>query len=142
MSGMPGQPPFSWRIRVYWEDTDAGGVVYHASYVRFLERARTEWLRAQGIEQTRVRAEQGVVFVVYGMDLRFRRPAVLDDEIDATLRLVTRKAAALEFAQTLVRPADAATLVEATVRVACVSAGDFRPTPIPRNLLPETPPQP
>ncbi|WP_297921395.1 tol-pal system-associated acyl-CoA thioesterase [Metallibacterium sp.] len=133
---------FSWRIRVYWEDTDAGGVVYHASYLRFLERVRTEWLRAQGLEQTRVRAEQGVVFVVYGMNLRFRRPAVLDDEIDATLRVVARKVAALEFAQTLVRVADAVTLVEATVRVACVSATDFRPVPIPRNLLTEPTIQP
>ena len=135
-------PSFSWRIRVYWEDTDAGGVVYHASYLRFLERARTEWLRMQGLEQTRVRAEQGVVFVVYAMDLRFRRPAMLDDEIDATLRVVARKAAALEFAQTLVRVVDAVTLVEATVRVACVSATSFRPVPIPRNLLTEPTIQP
>lgn len=135
-------PSFSWRIRVYWEDTDAGGVVYHASYLRFLERARTEWLRMQGLEQTRVRAEQGVVFVVYAMDLRFRRPAMLDDEIDANLRVVARKAAALEFAQTLVRVADAVTLVEATVRVACVSATGFRPVPIPRNLLTEPTIQP
>ena len=129
---------FSWRIRVYWEDTDAGGVVYHASYLRFLERARSEWLRARGIEQARVRAEQGVVFVVYAMDLKFRRPAVLDDELNATVRLVSRRAAALEFTQTLLRVADGSTLVEATVRVACVSADGFRPTPIPRNLLRES----
>ncbi len=132
------RPPFSWRIRVYWEDTDAGGVVYHASYLRFLERARTEWMREQGLQQTRVRAEHGVVFVVYAMDLRFRRPAVLDDELDATVRVVARRAAALQFAQTLVRVADGAILVDAAVRVACVSSEGFRPTPIPRNLLSES----
>ena len=131
------QFPFSWRIRVYWEDTDAGRVVYHASYLRFLERARTEWLRDRGIEQTRVRSEHGVVFVVYGMELRFRRPAVLDDEMDATVRVVARKAAALEFAQSLVRVTDGAVLVDAVVRVACVGSEDFRPTPIPPNLIRE-----
>ncbi len=131
------QTPFSWRVRVYWEDTDAGGVVYHASYLRFLERARTEWLRSRGIEQTRVRTEQGVLFVVYAMDLRFRRPARLDDELDASVRIAARKAAVLEFAQELRRVGDGALLVSATVRVACVSADGFRPTPIPQLLLPD-----
>lgn len=128
-------PPFSWRIRVYWEDTDAGGVVYHASYVRFLERARTEWLRARGIEQSRLREEHGVLFVVYAMDLRFLRPARLDDELDAGVMLQSRRAAALTFAQTLVRVGDGERQVEATVRAACVGARSLKPTAIPTHLL-------
>ena len=77
-------PPhaFTWPIRVYWEDTDAGGVVYHASYLRFLERARTEWLRARGIDQSRVRAEHGIVFVVRDLSIQFLQAAKLDDELD------------------------------------------------------------
>lgn len=126
---------FSWRIRVYWEDTDAGGVVYHASYVRFLERARTEWLRAHGIEQRRLREEHGVLFVVYAMDLRFLRPARLDDELDAGVMLQSRRAAALAFAQALVRVGDGERLVEATVRAACVDAQSLKPMAIPIHLL-------
>ena len=128
-------PSFSWRIRVYWEDTDAGGVVYHASYVRFLERARTEWLRARGIEQGRLREEHGVLFVVYAMDLRFLRPARLDDELDAGVTLQSRRAAALTFAQALVRAGDGERLVEATVRAACVDAQTLKPRAIPLHLL-------
>ena len=128
-------PSFSWRIRVYWEDTDAGGVVYHASYVRFLERARTEWLRARGIEQRRLREEHGVLFVVYAMDLRFLRPARLDDELEAGVMLQSRRAAALTFAQALVRAGDGDRLVEATVRAACVDAQALKPRAIPPHLL-------
>src|SRR5690606_35492092 len=77
--------PFIWPLRVYWEDTDAGGVVYHASYVRFFERARTGWLRASCIEQAKLREQHGVIFVVHSMDLRFNRPARLDDLPDASV---------------------------------------------------------
>ncbi|MCE5231862.1 MAG: tol-pal system-associated acyl-CoA thioesterase [Mizugakiibacter sp.] len=127
-------PPFRWRIRVYWEDTDAGGVVYHASYLRFLERARTEWLRAHGIDQTRVREEHGIVFVVRDLAIEFLRPARLDDEVDACVTPVRRRAASLEFAQALERVGDGTALVRATVRAACVEADGFRPAPIPRLL--------
>lgn len=127
-------PPFRWRIRVYWEDTDAGGVVYHASYLRFLERARTEWLRARGIDQVRVREEHGVVFVVRDLAIEFLRPARLDDEVDACVTPVRQRAASLEFAQALERIGDGVVLVRAEVRAACVEADGFRPAPIPREL--------
>ena len=71
--------PFHWPVRVYWEDTDAGGVVYHASYLRFLERARSEWLRAIGIDQSVLRTATGLGFVVKDMQIDFVRPALLDD---------------------------------------------------------------
>lgn len=132
---------FRFPVRVYWEDTDAGGVVYHAGYVRFLERARTEYFRALGIEQGHLRAANRMVFVVRDVALRFIRPAVLDDLLHATCVLNARRAASLAFDQRIERVGDGALLVEARVRAACVDADGFRPRPIPDrllNLLPET----
>lgn len=131
---MTGQPIFSWRIRVYWEDTDAGGVVYHAGYLRFLERARTEWLRALGLSQTQLRERYGVVFVVRGMTVGFEKPARLDDELDATVALVRRRSASLELAQTLTRTNDGTLLTRAQVRVACVGAANWLPCRIPDDI--------
>ncbi len=79
-------PVFSWPVRVYWEDTDAGGVVYHARYLHFLERARSEWLRASGIGQQQLRDEAGIVFVVHRMEIDFKAPARLDDLLTATVQ--------------------------------------------------------
>ncbi len=126
---------FAWPIRVYYEDTDAGGVVYHAGYLRFLERARTEWLRAHGIDQSRLTAEHGVLFAVVGMELAFRAPARLDDELLATCVLSGRGGASLEFSQQLVRPRDDALLVSARVRAACLEASSFRPRGIPEHVV-------
>jgi tol-pal system-associated acyl-CoA thioesterase len=127
--------PFRFPIRVYYEDTDTGGVVYHAQYVCFLERARTEWLRALGIVQSRLAAERNLLFAVAGMELKFRLPARLDDALTATCELVKRGGASLEFRQQLVRDADNALLVEARVRAACLRASDFRPQAIPDDLV-------
>jgi acyl-CoA thioester hydrolase len=127
--------PFRLPIRVYYEDTDCGGVVYHAQYVCFLERARTEWLRSLGLVQSRLAAERDLLFAVAGMDLRFRLPARLDDLLTATCELEARRGASLEFRQQLVRDADNALLVEARVRAACLRASDFRPQPIPDDLV-------
>ncbi len=131
---MTGQPIFSWRIRVYWEDTDAGGVVYHAGYLRFLERARTEWLRALGLSQTQLRERYGVVFVVRGMTISFDKPAKLDDELDATVAVSRRRSASLELAQTLTRTNDETLLIRAQVRVACVGAANWLPCRIPDDI--------
>lgn len=125
---------FRWRTRVYWEDTDAGGVVYHAGYLRFMERARTEWMRALGIGQQALRESHGVVFVVRGIDIAFDKPARLDDELDATTRVTRLRAASLEFAQDVLRVADGATLARARVRVACVDAREFVPVRIPPDI--------
>ena len=125
---------FTWFIRVYWEDTDAGGVVYHASYLRFLERARTEWLRAHGIDQGAVREKFGVVFVVRDIKIEFHAPARLDDELDVLLDAVELRSASMSFAQRILRRGDGAVLTSARVRAACVSAGEFKPQRIPEGL--------
>ncbi len=130
---MPAAPAFIWPIRVYWEDTDAGGVVYHASYLRFLERARSEWLRALGFAQDALRERENVVFVVRAMRLEFLRPARLDDELIVTVALVERRRASLLMRQSI-RRGDTA-LLDAEVKVACVSATDFRLRAVPEALV-------
>ena len=124
--------PFSFPIRVYWEDTDAGGVVYHGSYVRFLERARTEWLRAQGIGQQALRAGEDVVLAIRDMTLDFRYPARLDDELQVSVAMTERRTASLRVAQEISR--GDRVLVTAVVRVACLAASTFRPRPLPEWL--------
>lgn len=131
--------PFRWPVRVYWEDTDAGGVVYHASYLRFLERARTEYLRHLGIEQEGLRKDNNVVFVVRDIAIGFHKPARLDDLLGVTVSLVERRPASLVFQQQILRESDAAVLVGARVRAACVEAATFRPRPIPDGLFVEIP---
>ena len=124
--------PFSFPIRVYWEDTDAGGVVYHGSYVRFLERARTEWLRAQGIGQQALRAGEDVVLAIRDMTLDFRSPARLDDELQVSVAMTQRRTASLVVAQEISR--GDRVRVAAVVRVACLTASTFRPRPLPEWL--------
>jgi acyl-CoA thioester hydrolase len=130
-----GSPVFAFPIRIYWEDTDAGGVVYHARYLHFFERARTEWLRAAGIGQQELKANENVVFVVHAMELRFNAPARLDDYLVATVQPVERRSASFVVAQELRREPEARALVEARVRLACLDAAAFRPRPIPEHLL-------
>ena len=134
MSESPPATAFSWPVRVYWEDTDAGGVVYHASYLRFLERARSEWLRALGVDQMALKRSHGLAFVVREMHIDFLRAALLDDELSVTVRVMQRRAASILFAQTVVR-ADHTCLIDADVRVACVDIAALRPAPIPPHVL-------
>lgn len=129
--------PFSFPIRVYWEDTDAGGVVYHGSYVRFLERARTEWLRAQGVGQQTLRDVDDVVLAIREMTLDFRQPARLDDELQVSVVLSERRAASLLIAQEISR--GDRVLVAATVRAACLVASSFKPRPLPEWLAADNP---
>jgi acyl-CoA thioester hydrolase len=129
---------FSWPVRVYWEDTDASGVVYHASYLRFLERARSEHLRALGIEQERLRTDNSVAFVVRDMTIGFVKPARLDDVLTVTVVLVERRNASLVFEQQILHAAERSVLVEARVRAACIDAASFRPRPIPEGLFVES----
>lgn len=130
-------PAFTWPVRVYWEDTDAGGVVYHASYLRFFERARTEWLRAHGLDQSAVRENHGVVFVVRDIAIEFHAPARLDDELDVLIDAVDLRSASMSFAQRILRRVDGAVLTSARVRAACVAAADFKPQRIPEALFTE-----
>jgi len=133
-----GGPLIAWPLRVYWEDTDAGGVVYHARYLHFLERARTEWLRAAGIGQQDLREREGIVFVVQRIEIAFNAPARLDDALVATVAAAQRRSASLLVRQQLLREPSPQPLVEAGVRVACVDAATFRPRRIPDHLFRET----
>lgn len=133
----PDSRTFKWPVRVYWEDTDAGGVVYHAGYLRFFERARTEWLRVSGIGQQRLREELGVVFVVHRMDIRFNRPARLDDLLTATVAGIDLRSASFSVVQNLFRDGEDNALVDAEVRIACLDAIRWRPRAIPEFLLEE-----
>jgi acyl-CoA thioester hydrolase len=119
---------------VYWEDTDAGGVVYHAGYLRFLERARTEWMRAMAMGQDALRRSHGVVFVVRELSIAYDKPARLDDELDSTVRVARLRSASLDIAQDVLRVADGVTLARAQVRIACVDAGAFVPRRIPAEV--------
>lgn len=148
---------FCWAARVYWEDTDGGGVVYYANYLKFLERARTEWLRAQGVSQRALAEKRGIVFTVTSVEVSYRRPARLDDELLVTCEPARAGGASLSFAQRIYRrapagpagsasPAGPATsgappgearpeadelLATAEVRVACVDARTLRPQRLP-----------
>ena len=134
MSEIPGSA-FSWPARVYWEDTDAGGVVYHARYLAFMERARSEWMRALGWDQGVLRDRDDQVFVVRAMDIDFRAPARLDDQLQVRVRLLECRGASFSVGQRIER--DGSLLVEARVRIAALRASDFRPRPIPDALLTE-----
>jgi acyl-CoA thioester hydrolase len=132
---VPLSPRFSVPFRVYWEDTDAGGVVYYANYLKFMERCRTDWLRALGIDQLRLRAERQLQFAVVSMTVDFMRPAILNDEILVTAELERLSGATIAFKQTIMR-ADAQ-LIDASTRVACLDSGTLRPRPIPKDLFVE-----
>jgi acyl-CoA thioester hydrolase len=119
-------------VRVYWEDTDAGGVVYYANYLKFLERARSEWLRAIGIDQLRLQREARLQFVVVEANVRYHRPARFDDELVVTVALESLRGASVQMGQEVRRGAEL--LVSATVRAACIDADTLRPRPLPKRL--------
>ena len=142
---------FSWRTRVYWEDTDAGGVVYYANYLRFMERARTEWLRTLGFCQRDLASNHGVLFAVTRVRIDYRRPARLDDELSVTCEPRAVGAASVSFVQNILRVSSATrpdptelpgafdpapgVLTEAEVRIACLDARTFKPLRTPEFLL-------
>jgi acyl-CoA thioester hydrolase len=128
-------PSFAAAFSVYWEDTDAGGVVYYANYLRFLERARTDWLRAMAVDQQQLRAERGLQFVVVSISVDFLRPAVLHDEILVTAELERLAGATIHFKQTIMRGEEQ--LIDAAVRVACLDSGTLKPRAIPKDLFTE-----
>jgi len=130
-AGHPAEA-FSFPVRVYWEDTDAGGVVYHAQYLAFMERARTEWMRARGLGQELLRARDDLLFVVKAMSIDFRAPARLDDQLAVSVVLLQCRGASFLMGQRIQR--GEALLVEAQVRVAALAASNFRPRPMPPGL--------
>ena len=129
------EPVFRWPLRVYYEDTDLSGVVYHANYLKFFERARTEWLRALGCSQERLRDEVQVVFTVSRVEVAFLKPARLDDALEAMVTVVEQRRASLGLHQALWRVGAAPLLLAtAEVRVACVDAVRFKPVALPEGL--------
>ena len=123
---------FDWSVRVYYEDTDGGGVVYHANYLKFMERARTEWLRSLGFEQTALKSQMRIMFVVRGLALQYLRPANFDDALMVSTRLTRTGRSLLQFEQTIQR--DDTLLTQATVEVACIDAEHFKPVTIPTPI--------
>jgi acyl-CoA thioester hydrolase len=135
--------PFRWESRVYWEDTDGGGIVYYANYLRFLERARTEWLRSLGYSQRVLAEDPGIVFAVVSLNIEYRKPARLDDELLITCEPKVEGAATIVFAQRIYRFSGGVPLkvegpdgllVEASARVACLDARTLRPKRLPDFL--------
>jgi acyl-CoA thioester hydrolase len=129
---VPGEP-FTWTVRVYYEDTDTGGVVYYANYLKFFERARTEWLRAAGFEQQRLAAEQGLQFVVARIECDYRRPAKLDDVIAIDVRVVQAGRASVTFGQTARRGDEGLALARS--RAGCVDTRTLAPRAMPAPML-------
>jgi acyl-CoA thioester hydrolase len=123
---------FNWQVRVYYEDTDGGGVVYHSNYLNFMERARTEWLRHLGYEQTYLRDELNLIFVVHSLQIAFKKPAKFNDLLTITSRLLRIGYGSFEFLQKI--SVNQQALVEAQVKVACVDALTFKPVSIPEQI--------
>lgn len=138
---------FSWPVRVYYEDTDTGGVVYYANYLKFMERARTEWLRANGFEQTGLMREHGVIFVVRDVHISYLRPAVFDDMLNVTACVHAAGRSWIEFVQAVERNAfpqaggdarqaedEVEILSHARVKIVCVNQLSFKPVEIPEII--------
>ena len=132
------QHPFSWPVRVYYEDTDTGGIVFYANYLKFFERARTEWLRSGGVEQSNLAKQHGVMFVVARTALDYHAPARLDDALRLWVTVEKSGRASVEFLQQAWREQPSAPpllLATGRIKVACVRVRDFKPCPIPEQVL-------
>jgi acyl-CoA thioester hydrolase len=132
-SSTPAAALFEHTLRVYWEDTDAGGVVFYANYLKFFERARTEWLRSLGVGQQALREATGAIFIVADTQLRYIAPARLDDALRVTVHLQQRGQASLHVQQQAWR--GDTLLCEGRIRIGCVDEGTFRPRRIPNDVL-------
>lgn len=137
-------PMFLWPVRIYYEDTDSGGVVYHANYMKFMERARSEWLRSQGFEQDELVRRHGVIFAVRAISLEYLRPARFNDLLQVSVSLLRRGRASLDFQQQVLADegagtpaAPAAVLCSGTVKIACLDSATLRPCRLPQDLITE-----
>jgi len=131
---MPGE--FIWQVRVYYEDTDAGGVVFYANYLRFMERARTEWLRSVGFEHEQLINKYGLLFAVKNLTIDYIKPGRLDDLITITSQLLNNRGASLTFQQSIKNDNDEL-LAQAEIKVACLNATTLKASPMPEELLTE-----
>jgi acyl-CoA thioester hydrolase len=130
---MLSTPRFLWPLRVYYEDTDAGGVVYYANYLKFMERARSEWLRSLGFEQDVLAQEQGLLFVVRSVEVDYLRPARFNDALTVSAEIAHCGRASLSFAQDICR--DDVVLCRGKVKIASVDAQRFRPRQVPEAMM-------
>ncbi len=135
---VPEQSPFQWPVRVYYEDTDAQGVVYYANYFRFLERARTEWLRSLGVDMVALMAEERRIFVVAEVQIKFLAPARLSDELIVSARLTNLSRVSFDIEQNIYRDSiDGEHLIGGIVKAAYLDADTMRPKRIPSTLFGE-----
>lgn len=129
---------FIWPVRVYYEDTDSGGVVYYANYLKFMERARTEWLRSLGFEQDELLKRDNILFAVRSISLDYLKPARFNDRLLVSAGINARGHASLSFDQTVRRDSrESEILCTGQVRIACLAADTLRPQPLPKQLLTE-----
>ena len=127
---------FTWPVRVYYEDIDIGGVVYHANYLKFMERARSEWLRALGFDQTVLRERDGLLLVVISADIQYLKPARFEEMLCVTAEFETGRRTVMTFRQSIYREStEGERLISARVRAACVREGSFRPTALPEGII-------
>lgn len=125
---------FLWQVRVYYEDTDSGGVVYHSNYLKFMERARTEWLRSLGFEQDALARDAGVVFAVRSISMEFLKPGRFNQLLDIRSKIVQRGKASMTLEQTISHSADHSVLCSGRVKLACLDATTLRPQPLPLSI--------
>jgi acyl-CoA thioester hydrolase len=125
--------PFIWPVRVYYEDTDAGGVVFYANYLKYMERARTELLRAKSFEQDDLMVNEGIIFAVRSLQIDYLKPARFNQLLQVSAEIENLKKASLEFFQQITH--DNNLLVTADVRIACLDVNTMKPKVIPQNLL-------
>jgi acyl-CoA thioester hydrolase len=127
--------PFVWPVRVYWEDTDAGGIVYYANYLKFMERARTEWLRAIGVDQVQLKDAHGLMFVVVDVEAHYRKPARYGDQLQVTCKVSETTRASITLDQEVyLETVGGERLLDGRVRAACLDAQSYRPRPLPQLL--------
>jgi acyl-CoA thioester hydrolase len=129
--------PFVWNVRVYWEDTDAGGVVYHSRYLNFFERARTEWLRGRGVNQAKLADEENVLFVIRHMDIDFINAARLDDELEVSVHSVDAGGVRMTLSQDMTRCCDQQQVATARLTAVCLKTDSFKPTRMPKWIRAE-----
>ncbi len=128
--------PFVWPVRVYYEDTDAGGVVFYANYLRFLERARTEWLRSLGFEQDHLRQQHDIIFAVRAVDIKYLKPAHFNEQLNITVENIQLKQASMAMHQSIFKLSEDKNelIVKSTVNVVCLHSESFSPSPIPKPI--------
>lgn len=131
---------FLWPVRVYYEDTDSGGVVYYANYLKFLERGRTEFLRNAGFEQNQLKQEQGILFAVHSLSIQYIKPAIFNDELIVATKITALGRASLTFKQSIKRVSESPSskssqICDAEIKVVCLDAEKFLPVAMPRKIL-------